>query len=117
MPVQYDSRMTVGFDLTLDAGLVWTTGPSLPVATSWFILDARHLWLLSQGRLYFSADAGRTWRMLAGLGLAPIPSQYATGKLFWLDPSHGWIILFPNAPTGSVRLLTTSDAGRTWRVP
>jgi len=77
-----------------------------------FFADAQHGWLLGQvatgsafsmGRLFRTADGGKTWESL--------PQPPAAGRLFFEDASRGFMTGAPVAE----KLHVTEDGGRTWR--
>ncbi len=99
-----------------------------------FFLNDRQGWALAPNAVFCTVDAGAHWSMtdlvkarLVDLSqmtdaiirdvmrLPPIPA--AVGSIYFSDPLHGWVSLAPmRVSDDRIRwLLTTSDAGRTWR--
>lgn len=121
------SRLGSSLFETTDGGASWKR---LPDPCGGFpdqqlnALDARHLWLACGGRpagtlqaksVYFSADAARTWRLTASVGLANAAPAGALGRsgyivgLAAVSDRLAWLAL----SRGQLEL--TTDQGRTWQ--
>jgi photosystem II stability/assembly factor-like uncharacterized protein len=103
---------------TEDAGLTWTLMAAggydvkdggLPggYVGGLFFLDESHGWYseVRHGVLYASTDGGRSWQEVPGLG-----GQAVTG-IHFVSPEFGSVL---NMDASPLRLMTTSDGGRTW---
>ena len=102
---------------TDDGGRTWKTVLTAPPASAPIVdldaVDQDHVWAVGgpcamgtcDRKLLFSNDGGRTWTPIFTGSLE---------KVSFASASDGWAVghLFP---TGSQRLESTSDGGRTWR--
>jgi len=89
--------------------------PSLPGLSMQFTPDGTG-WVLNGGRLYRSADAGRSWVVHE----LPVASDDVRGLQF-IDDRTGYLRLASQCPAGHwtvpcrLRLLVTDDGARSWR--
>ena len=92
------------------------SGSPLPVPTdalggmaSMQLMDSTHGWVLTEeGRLYVTADAGKSWQPRD-----PGTLLTAAQHLQFADAQHGWVVVAGDQ--GSNRLLRTADGGGTWQ--
>src|SRR5262249_51298488 len=94
------------FGLLVGAGIVG--GPTF--------LDPANAWWLDAGpgppSLWRSFDGGSTWRRLAG---ARFPSGHRLGQPVFVDAFHGAIVMSGLETDSWPSVLTTEDAGESWR--
>ena len=92
---------------TEDAGKTWQVTDSTWASGHWnavHFADSSNGWVAGRnGRIYYSADAGRTWH----------PQQSGTSRhlsdIHFIDSSTGW------AAGASGTVLHTTDGGQTWK--
>lgn len=116
---------------TTDGGATWRSvnPPQVSDATAfsvraWYFLDADHAWIAVAASstsltVFATADGGLTWT--AG---APVPPGYEPGgrlgagatKLDFLDDRVGWLRTSSAAGRHTLKLYSTTDGGRTWRL-
>jgi photosystem II stability/assembly factor-like uncharacterized protein len=105
---------------TSDGGHTWSALPlpdgvdqvaaiDRPGADGGYLLD-------SSGRLHKTTDDGRTWTTQdLGLGKAVLVNgELPNAAMRFPDPQHGVIVLGLVDDGGTVRMLRTSDGGKTW---
>ena len=74
------------------------------------LTDAQHGWVLSDGRLFLTADGGSTWTFALDLADASsIP------LITFLDADHGWLVPLLGTEVGSFEVDRTLDGGLTWQ--
>lgn len=67
-------------------------------------------------RMYITKDNGKTWANISPSVNVQFLSNPAYGKeIFFIDPSHGWIIRNASGTAETV-VLRTSDGGHSWKV-
>ncbi len=116
---------------TTDGGAHWTkvAAPSVPdrpgpYTETPYLLDATHAWIAESGQgaagsqgpyiitTFSTVDGGKTWHQGASIpGVSP--------KLFFIDQSHGWLLLPPQGSSATdytATLYTTDDAGLHWNI-
>lgn len=119
---------------TTDGGAHWTyvepaTGVP-PFGDSGYFLDATHAWVtetIGNGRInlhtYRTADGGKTWDK--GTDIAAVGEGGLNPGLYFLDPTHGWMLLnivtigvpaseTPHPDMVEDALYGTSDGGLHW---
>ena len=72
------------------------------------LTDATHGWVMSAGRLYLTADNGRTWMFGLDLG-----DSRAAPVVDFVDGQHGWLADYRAA--GGAVIQRTSDGGQSWQ--
>lgn len=77
-----------------------------PEVDDFGLIDATHGWATSSGRLFVTADAGRTWTYAPGID--------RPGLVTFVDPLHGWTAT-PTPGATTITIDRTSDGGRTWQ--
>jgi photosystem II stability/assembly factor-like uncharacterized protein len=91
-----------------------------------FFLDADHAWLVRSYQsdaacvdhysVFRTTDGGKSWR-----SSSIYSSVESTPVLDFIDPAHGWLMLFVATPTGQVKpaphslVFQTADGGQSWR--
>jgi len=120
---------------TTDGGQTWrdVTPPQpadvgLPQAASAFFLDAQTGWVLyhPSGNLtgggmplavWRTGDGGASWTAAAPLAVDLSGATQAVPELYFIDPTHGWIMLHLGAAGMNrypIYLLRSEDGGATW---
>jgi hypothetical protein len=104
--------------LSQDLGVSWRTerlpsGVQPDGALSTDFINADVGWFLdgTGGVLYQTADGGSTWRTLKQVAWE--------GELHFIDPIHGWAVVWERGASGSDRelsLVRTLDGGYTWEL-
>jgi len=72
-------------------------------------------WVLTEERLAWTNDRGRTWS-----DIAPTEARVNRGSVFFLDRRHGWLVTVVPSERGfeapsTVTVYWTSDGGATWQ--
>ncbi len=94
-------------EATGDGGTTWTPNNKDEAVKflSFFFLNETNGWAVDGKNVYFSSNAGSSWRWIAQL---PDVLPYEFSKLIFLDNINGWIF--------SKRLIMqTNDGGMTWK--
>jgi len=101
---------------TYDGGVTWMRYFVAPRERLELLRDGRLIsagtgWIIDQkGRVYSTADGGRTW----------LPLQKATQinaySLFFLDDKNCWALGAPGPDPDRTSLYNSDDGGRTWQV-
>ncbi|HBY59456.1 MAG TPA: hypothetical protein DEH78_06510 [Solibacterales bacterium] len=86
--------------LTSDGGVTWTFDKLKTDPYSVFFLDETLGWLVGEGGIYKTEEAGRSWRKISS------PRQVR--RVFFVSPSTGWAL------GAQKTLLATTDGGKTW---
>jgi photosystem II stability/assembly factor-like uncharacterized protein len=112
--------------LSIDGGATWEAA-TMPVAASPFVLDPRHIWIVSTGPgstpyagdgtdiehfvLDRSGDGGRTWQR------SDVAGNFAstTPVLAFSDATHGYLLAAGLRGGGGSFVLRTDDGGATWQ--
>jgi photosystem II stability/assembly factor-like uncharacterized protein len=81
-----------------------------PEVNEFGLTDAEHGWVLSDGRIYLTADGGRTWTFALEL-----TEPRSTPLITFLDAQHGWIVPLRSIEDGPAIIQRTVDGGRTWQ--
>jgi photosystem II stability/assembly factor-like uncharacterized protein len=129
---------STGIRRTTDAGAHWTAvGPPTDLFTqtpkSFYILDGDHMWFTQtvsvaprvQIFTVSTADGGAKWSKGASVAVDSrdysSSSQYFSLGLYFLDVSHGWMLVQPlhdGTPTGpgpqTAHMYRTTDGGAAW---
>ena len=100
--------------VTSDAGAHWSLVPLKEFPRSVFFLDELAGWLVTDEGIWFTDEAGRSWKRLSGqirlkrklLDRAPNPGLLL--RVWFLDPQHGFGVGLQKA------VYETRDGGRTW---
>ncbi len=107
---------------TDDGGRTWRDVSPNHHVNAAFFLDRDHAWALIvqrvgasaevQARVYWTQDAGRSWK--AG---SVLDGAYPMGQLTFADAQHGWFAQTRRISDGSqeVAIFRTADSGLTWR--
>jgi photosystem II stability/assembly factor-like uncharacterized protein len=90
--------------VTSDAGANWTRVPAPDAGLSLFCLDETACWMVGEKGIWFSDEAGRSWKKVKG--------EKGLTRVFFLTRDHGWAL------GTEKKLLETKDGGKNWaKVP
>ena len=81
-----------------------------PEVDEFGLTDAEHGWVLSGGRLYLTADGGRTWTFALDLA-----DPRSIPLITFVDAQHGWLVPFRSTEDGPAIVQRTADGGQTWQ--
>jgi photosystem II stability/assembly factor-like uncharacterized protein len=106
---------TPPFENRLVVGPIDLVSPSLGLVAFTHCARGAHLGC-EPGRLFATNDFGKTWKEVTLPPWKASPTQPAPPKisqLFFLDPSHGWIVQL-NCGKDQDAVIRTVDGGSTW---
>ncbi len=86
--------------VTSDGGKTWTFVTTKEVGTSVFFLNDQSGWMVTGGGIWFTDEAGRTWKR--------IYKRKGLHTVYFVTAGHGWAL--GEAKT----ILETKDGGKTW---
>lgn len=104
---------------TTDGGRNWERVPIGGLSVHF--VDREHGWSLDGGFLWKTADAGKTWRKIPLMLVAPgVKERGGPWDIYFIDEDHGWIVTGErenDARDGAkeASIFYTSDGGETWR--
>jgi photosystem II stability/assembly factor-like uncharacterized protein len=81
-----------------------------PEVDEFGLTDAEHGWVLSDGRLFLTADGGRTWTFALDLA-----DPRSIPLITFVDAQHGWVVPFRSTEDGPAIVQRTADGGQTWQ--
>jgi hypothetical protein len=71
-------------------------------------LLAEQVWVVLDGRLYWSADGGANWADIS-------PGRAAIQAATFLDRQHGWLVSGPSAGQSGFTIWRSTDGGQSWQ--
>jgi hypothetical protein len=71
-------------------------------------LSADQVWVLLDGRFFWSDDGGQTWA-----DLSPATARIQIG--YFLDAQHGWLVSAPSTAEPVFQVWRTADSGASWQ--
>lgn len=87
--------------VTSNGGQTWSTVELKQPALSLFFLNETAGWMVTAGGIWFTDEAGRSWRR--------IKKEEGLERVYFLTAEHGFAI------GRAKRVLETKDAGKTWK--
>lgn len=75
------------------------------------LTDAAHGWVLSDGRIFLTADGGRTWTFAQELA-----EPRSLPLIAFADALRGWVVPYRNTLDGPAIVQRTVDGGKTWQL-
>jgi hypothetical protein len=96
--------------VTSDGGAHWTLVPLSDAPRSVFFLDESNGWLVTRDGIWFTAEAGRTWKRIADQ-IKPLKKLGEEGvivRVAFLDARHGFAVGMRKS------VYETKDGGRNW---
>ncbi len=90
------------------------TPEPLDVSGVWFVkpINAQQGWVLADGNLFLTDDAGQTWRQSPFVKAGSEFIQHA----FFLSPQQAWVLICDAQSSGDeIKISYTSDGGEAWR--
>ncbi|HEY7335298.1 MAG TPA: hypothetical protein VH639_10465 [Bryobacteraceae bacterium] len=99
--------------VTSDEGEHWTLSPIEDLPRSLFFLNESDGWMVSERGIWFTSEAGRSWRKISDQRkpdkkLKPAPPGGLIMQVWFLDAQHGYAAGYQKT------VLQTFDGGRTW---
>ena len=97
--------------VTSDGGAHWSVVPLADAPRSVFFLDESNGWLVTRDGIWYTAEAGRSWKRIS----YQIKPQKKLGEpgvvlhVAFLDPMHGFAVGLRKS------VYETTDGGRTWK--
>ena len=92
--------------VTGDGGRKWELLPLKEPGRSLYFLNPQAGWMVGErGRLWSSADAGRTWAPMKASGVKATPL-----RVFFADAFRGWLLC------SQKQVYSTTDGGQSWRL-
>jgi photosystem II stability/assembly factor-like uncharacterized protein len=82
-----------------------------PAVNEFGLTDADHGWVLSDGRIFLTADGGRTWTFAQELA-----EPRSLPLIAFADALRGWVVPYRNTLDGPAIVQRTVDGGKTWQL-
>jgi Photosynthesis system II assembly factor YCF48 len=97
--------------VTSDGGAHWALVPLPDAPRSVFFLDESNGWLVTRNGIWYTAEAGRSWKRISNQ-IKPrrqLGEQGVVLRVAFLDPKHGFAVGLRKS------VYETFDGGRTWK--
>jgi hypothetical protein len=104
--LEADERSRSAVLVSSDAGRAWKEVPFAERPLSIFALDDRHIWAAGEKSLWFSAEAGFSWKKINS---PKTPRRNKPYQVYFLDSARGWAF----GPGKTFH--ATTDGGATWK--